>query len=317
MAYTRGWHEVADGVWAYLQPDGSWGWSNAGLVTDPDAALLVDTLFDLRLTADMLDELAVAVPGGPAIGTVVNTHANGDHCYGNQLVAGAEIVASAAAAAEMGELPPDVLAGLLDGADQLGDELAAFVRHAFGAFDFHGITLTLPTRTFGGELELQVGGQRVVLVELGPAHTRGDVIVLLPDRGVVFTGDLLFHGGHPVVWHGPVANWITACDRMLAIDGVDTVVPGHGPVTGPATVAGFKEYFEHLTREARARFDAGMGPIDAAIDIRATSMREYRGWTDAERLAVNVTTLYRDFGGDPPADVLTLVAGMARMFATR
>ncbi len=46
MKYQKGTHEVADGVWAYLQPDGGWGWSNAGLVTDGDRSLLVDTLFD-------------------------------------------------------------------------------------------------------------------------------------------------------------------------------------------------------------------------------------------------------------------------------
>src|ERR671923_1505669 len=99
--YTRGLHDVGDGVWAYLQPDGGWGWSNAGLVADGGASLLVDTLFDLRLTADMLDTMRAAVPAASRIGTVVNTHANGDHCYGNALVADAEIVASSAAAEEM------------------------------------------------------------------------------------------------------------------------------------------------------------------------------------------------------------------------
>ena len=47
MGYTKGLHEIADGVWAYLQPDGGWGWSNAGLITGGDSSLLVDTLFDL------------------------------------------------------------------------------------------------------------------------------------------------------------------------------------------------------------------------------------------------------------------------------
>ena len=115
MTYTRGAHEIADGTWAYLQPDGGWGWSNAGLVTDGDASLLVDTLFDLALTATMLDELRALSPAAASIGTLVNTHANGDHCYGNQLVAGAEIVASTASAHEMDEVPPAMLASLLRG----------------------------------------------------------------------------------------------------------------------------------------------------------------------------------------------------------
>src|SRR5215218_9834180 len=100
-AFSKGLHEVGDGTWAYLQPDGGWGWSNAGLVTDGDASLLVDTLFDLKLTQQMLDDLRAVSSAAGSIGTVVNTHANGDHCYGNQLVPGADIVASSASAREM------------------------------------------------------------------------------------------------------------------------------------------------------------------------------------------------------------------------
>ena len=105
MAYTKGLHELGDGCFAYLQPDGGWGWSNAGLVVGDGQSLLVDTLFDLHLTAEMLDAMAPHTAAAP-ISHVVNTHANGDHCYGNQLVAGAEIIASTAAAEEMGEVPP-------------------------------------------------------------------------------------------------------------------------------------------------------------------------------------------------------------------
>src|SRR5438105_3980166 len=100
-AYTKGLHEIGDGLFAWLQPDGSWGWSNAGLVSGGDTSLLVDTLFDLRLTAEMLEHMRSAVPAARQIATVVNTHANGDHCFGNQLVSSAEIVASTATAKEM------------------------------------------------------------------------------------------------------------------------------------------------------------------------------------------------------------------------
>ena len=91
--------EVADGCLAYLQGDGGWGWSNAGLVIGDGVSLLVDTLFDLKLTQRMLDAMGDHTRPAP-IGTVVNTHANGDHCYGNQLVVDAQIVSSAATAAE-------------------------------------------------------------------------------------------------------------------------------------------------------------------------------------------------------------------------
>ena len=77
---------------AYLLPDGSRGWSNAGLIVDGDRTLLVDTLFDLKLTAEMLDSMRRSIPAAARIGALVNTHHNGDHTFGNQLVEGAEII---------------------------------------------------------------------------------------------------------------------------------------------------------------------------------------------------------------------------------
>jgi len=309
VPYTRGAHQIANGVWAYLQPDGGWGRSNAGLVASDDRAssLLVDTLFDLDLTGEMLAALRAATPAADRIATVVNTHANGDHCYGNALVAGADIIASRACAAEMAELPPSALAGLMRAAPDMG-EAGAFLLDIFGDYHFDGVELAAPNRTFTGELELVVGDRLVHLIEVGPAHTDGDVIVHVPDVGVVFTGDILFHGGHPIVWAGPIANWIAACDRLLGLEGVATVVPGHGPVTTLEAVAQLKGYFEHLTAEARARRDAGMSPLEAAADIDLGPYRELR---EPERLVANIAALYREMGADVATDPATVVGLMA------
>ncbi|MEJ2190679.1 MAG: MBL fold metallo-hydrolase [Acidobacteriota bacterium] len=76
-------HEVGSGVFAYTQLPGSWGWSNAGLIVDGDQSLLIDTLFDRRITREMLEEMRRATPAAKRIGTEVNTHGNGDHGYGN------------------------------------------------------------------------------------------------------------------------------------------------------------------------------------------------------------------------------------------
>ena len=120
--YTKGLHDLGNGCLAYLQPDGSWGWSNAGLVVDGDENLLVDTLFDLKLTREMLDEMRDKVPSARKIKTLVNTHANGDHTFGNQLVADAEIVTSERTAAEMFEHQPQRLKDLKAQRARLGDE---------------------------------------------------------------------------------------------------------------------------------------------------------------------------------------------------
>jgi cyclase len=313
VTYRKGMHEVADEVWAYLQPDGGWGWSNAGLIANRNRSLLVDTLFDLTLTAEMLHAMRRTTSAAKDIDALVNTHANGDHWFGNSLVEGAEIVASASAAAEMLELPPDRFAQLMKAAPGMG-EAGAFLARVFGPFDFEGIdAAALPNRTFTGELSLSVGDRRVRLIEVGPAHTAGDVVVHLPDDGVVFTGDILFNGGHPIVWAGPIANWIAACDRILALEPA-VVVPGHGPLAGPADVADLKGYFEYLTVETRRRFDSGMSAVDAARDL---DLGPYADWSEDERVVVNVGCLYREFGAEVPNDAGNLMGHMAAWAAAR
>jgi len=305
--------EVGDGVWAWLQPDGSWGWSNAGLVTGGGEALLVDTLFDWRLTREMLAAMRAAAPAAARIGTVVNTHSNGDHCYGNALVAGAEIVATRAAAEEMARESPAVIAEFVRRAPELG-ALGEYVHHCFGAFRFDEVEQRLPTRTFDGALSLRVGARPVELLQLGPAHTRGDLIVHLPDERVVFSGDLLFVEGTPIVWAGPVQHWIDACDRILALDAA-TIVPGHGPFTDARGVVAVRDYLAFVRREARRRFDAGLSARDAAFDI---ALGDYASWGDAERIAVNVATLYREFTGDArPANVVELFGLMSELWHAR
>lgn len=308
MGYAKGLHEVADGVWAYLQPDGGWGWSNAGLISGGDDSLLVDTLFDLRLTADMLEEMRTKVSSAARIATVVNTHANGDHCYGNALLAGSEIISTARCAEEMLQLPPATMAAMLRSADTLG-AAGQFLQRIFSPFSFEDVPLALPTRTFEQRLDLQLGDRVVSLIEVGPAHTAGDAVVHLVDEGVVFTGDILFNGGHPIVWSGPVAHWIAACDRVLDLH-PSVVVPGHGPLATAAALVDLKGYFELLTSEARSRFDAGMTPLSAARDI---DLGPYSGWSEPERVVANLHALYRDFGDRAPSDALTLMGEMAAL----
>jgi cyclase len=295
--YTRGLHDLGDGCWAWLQPDGGWGWSNAGLLVDGHQALLVDTLYDVPLTATMLDAMRAAVPAAGRIGTLVNTHSNGDHCNGNELVSDAEIIASAATAEAMPGESPQMMAGWLAAAPDMG-ELGAFVQRCFGSFDFAGVTKTLPTRTFSGRCDLIVGDTAVELIEVGPAHTTGDVLVHVPGRRTVFTGDILFIGGHPIVWEGPVSNWLAACD-LIESWGVETVVPGHGPVTDLRGVRAVRDYLEWLTAEARRRYDDGMDAPTAAVDISRNELgvSRFSSWGDAERVAINVDTLFREFSG--------------------
>src|SRR6266700_962265 len=256
-SYTRGLHDLGNSVYAYLQPDGSWGWSNAGIITGGDASLLIDTLYDLKLTQEMLDTMRRSIPAAAHIDMLVNTHANGDHCYGNELVAGAQIIASARTAGEMVTgVSPGQMAALLKMAPAMG-QLGEFMGRIFSPFEFDNITLTLPDKTFEGKLTLQVGDRTVELLEVGPAHTLGDTLVYIP------------------------------ADRII--------VPGHGPITGKKGVAGVKDYLEYIYAETRKRYEAGMPAPEAARDI---PLDRYASWSEGERVAVNVISIYRELSGD-------------------
>jgi glyoxylase-like metal-dependent hydrolase (beta-lactamase superfamily II) len=308
-AYERGLQEVGEGLYAYLQPDGGWGWSNAGLVVDGEHTLLIDTLFDLELTERMLAEMRRATPAAARIDTLVNTHANGDHCYGNQLLGGARIVASERTAAEMQELPPSAMAALVQQAPQMG-ELGEFLLRCFGAFDFDGIELLLPDETFAGELTVRVGARDVRLIEMGPAHTRGDTVALLEAERVLFCGDILFNGAHPIAWAGPVSNWIAACERILGLD-VEVIVPGHGPVTDKRAVRELQAYFEYLYEQARLRHGEGMSALQAA---RAISIDRWADWGEPERLVVNIANIYAELPGEQePLNPLAAFQQMAEL----
>ncbi len=286
--------ELGDGCFAYLQGTGGWGCSNSGLVVGDGTSLLIDTLFDLRLTEAMLTAMAEHTRATP-IATVVNTHANGDHCYGNQLVGDAEIIASSATAGEMNEVPPSTLAALNAAQGEVGDLFRSF----FGEFEFDGIELRLPDRTFDGRLELDVGGRPVELIEVGPAHTRGDTLAYVPDAATIYTGDILFIGGTPIVWAGPVSNWVAACDLMLGMD-VETVVPGHGPVTDKAGITTVRDYLAFVDREATERHAAGIDAFEAARDIgrMVRASEEFGELGEFGRIAVNVDAVYRALDPD-------------------
>jgi glyoxylase-like metal-dependent hydrolase (beta-lactamase superfamily II) len=287
--------EVADGCFAWLAGEATWGMSYAGLVTGPSSSLLVDTLFDLHLTGAMLDVMGPHTSGAP-IGTVVNTHANGDHCYGNALVADAHILTSSATAAEMADVPPAMMAAMAELEGDLGDTFRRF----FGRFDFTGFELPPVDETFEGHHRLQVGDLDVELIEVGPAHTAGDTIAWIPDRRVVFTGDICFIDSTPIVWAGPVSNWIAALDRIVALD-PEIVVPGHGPVSDLAGVAEVHEYLVFVEQEARRRHEAGLDVVSAARDI---ALGDFTDLADRGRVVANVDAVYREL--DPGHDTLAV-----------
>jgi 2-keto-4-pentenoate hydratase/2-oxohepta-3-ene-1,7-dioic acid hydratase in catechol pathway len=313
VPYTRGLHEVADKVWAWTLPDGGYGWSNAGLIAGDGASLLVDTLFDLALTREMFAAMKPITERAPITDALI-THSNGDHTHGNQLLdASVRIIAAKDTAEEIAHgMPPELLAMTQTG--DLGPAATPYARERFGHFDFSGIDVRNADQTFDRDLTIDVGGRRVDLLNLGPAHTAADSVVHVPDAGVLFGGDLLFIGCTPIVWAGPISNWIAACDAMIALD-APIVVPGHGPVTDPDGVRAVRGYLAHVGEQAEAAYRNGLSWAEAANGI---DLGEYATWLDAERVVVNVYQRYRELDPDTPQlEMLALLVMQADWLAKR
>ena len=328
--FEGGLTEVGPGVYAWLQPNGLLGESNAVLVVGNGASLLVDTLWDPRLTRRMLTAMTPLVDTAP-IATLVNTHSDGDHWWGNQEVPGAEIIATGSAMAVMENQSPAemkrfrVLAGVLGLAGSVplpyprrGDvaAIAAYAGEAIGPFEFDEVRLVLPTRTFSGTLEIEVAGREIHLIEVGAAHTPGDLIVWVPDARIAIAADILFIGVTPIMWAGPLERWVAALERLLGL-GAERFVPGHGPVCGPDEVRRLIDYWHWLDRAAGRHLDAGRSPAEAARELvlgDEVAEQGFADWLAPERALVSVGTIdaHRRGSAKPPGP-RELIAAFVRM----
>jgi glyoxylase-like metal-dependent hydrolase (beta-lactamase superfamily II) len=243
----------------------------------------------------MLAAMAPITDRAPITDAVI-THSNGDHTHGNQLLEpSVRVIAAKGTAEEIAHgMAPEMLV-MAQTAD-LGPVATRYLRERFAPFDFGGITLRNADQTFDDRLTVDVGGRTVELLNLGPAHTAADSVVHVPDAGVLFAGDLLFIGCTPIVWAGPIANWVAACDAMIALD-APTVVPGHGPITDADGIRAVRGYLAHIAEQAEAAYREGLSFVEAADTI---DLGEYAGWLDAERVVINVYTRYRELDSSTP-----------------
>jgi len=304
--------EIARDVYACLQPDRGLGTSNSGLV-NRGGGLVVDTFWDLPHTRRLIETYA-RVWRRPA-DRVVNTHRNGDHCWGNQLFPQAEIIGHRLCAAEFRKETPAFMQALRNGSDSSDPTVRTFAR-LLADWDFTGIELVPPTTLVEDRLAFDLDGIAVELRWVGPAHTAGDLVVHLPAERVVFTGDVLFRLCTPIGWEGTFARWIAALDEIVALDPA-VIVPGHGPLCGIEGPREMQAYLRYVRGEAERAFGDGLPALDAA---RRIDLGPYAGWTEPERILFQVERAYRELRGeawDAPVDVSALFAGMMALRAER
>jgi glyoxylase-like metal-dependent hydrolase (beta-lactamase superfamily II) len=263
---------------------------------------VIDTFWDLRHTQALIDTYR-RVNAGPAK-RLVNTHHNGDHCWGNQLFRDAEIIGHRRCAEAFGKDASPAGLQMLRNAGPSGDPAIAAFASALAEWDFSDIELTPPSTLFDDRLDLDLDGIRVEL-----RYAVGDVIVHLPAERVVFTGDVLFRLCTPIGWEGTYAQWIAALDEIVAL-APDVVVPGHGPLSGVEGPRELRAYLVYVREESQRHFDAGRTSLEAAKRI---DLGPYADWTEPERLFFNVERAYREFRGlpyDAPIDVMATFRGV-------
>ncbi len=315
--------EVAAGVWAALQGSRGdvglrIGESNSGFVAD-GGGLVIDTFWDLPRTRRLLAAWHDVLPGTPA--RCVNSHANGDHCWGNQLLAeqGTELIGHRRCAAAMeheAEGSPKLM-HMLATTEGLPPTMAAFGRELGALYDFADVVVTPPTTLVDDDVDLEIdlGGRRAVVISVGPAHTAGDVIVHLPDDGVVFTGDVLFNRCTPIGWEGTTDGWLAALDRIATL-APEVVVPGHGPLATVDDVRAVRDYFAYVRDEATEHLTAGATVVEAAAKI---DLGAYAQWAEPERLIFQVARVGRELAGEPwdaPIDAIERFSMMAELTRT-
>ncbi|SUZ48457.1 uncharacterized protein METZ01_LOCUS1311 [marine metagenome] len=274
--------EVSPGIYAYVQLDGSWGLNNGGFIKGQDTLTLIDTCFTEARTKAYLE--AVRGVSQLPITTLINTHHHGDHTHGNYLVPDAAIIGHALCRQTVIDTGLQALHPMFPGVEWGDLELAP------------------PTITFNDRMEIYTDNLKIELIFMGPAHTTNDIIAWIPERKLLFAGDLIFNQGTPFVAMGSVSGSLQALKRLREL-GAETIIPGHGSVCGPEVLDDIEAYLTFVQKTARDTFEAGLDPLDAA---RQADLGRFRSWHDTERLAGNLHRAYSELRWEPAGTALDL-----------
>ncbi|HEX8938522.1 MAG TPA: MBL fold metallo-hydrolase [Candidatus Limnocylindrales bacterium] len=246
MTGSSPWAEIADGVlvrrYAFLD-------QTIGLVLGDGEALVIDTRSSPRLADELLGEIR-AVTAAPLV--VVDTHHHWDHTFGNGRFRPAPIWGHRRCAEVLRESGGAMRARVAAGIPELVGELDDLV-------------IDPPDRTFDETARLLVGGRRVELAHLGRGHTDNDIVIQVPDAGLVFAGDLVEVGAPPSFGDSFPLDWPETLARLLDLP-FGTVVPGHGDVTDRSFVEAQLADIAAVAEAARrARIDGGS--VDEALEL--------------------------------------------------
>ena len=284
--------EVADGIFAYIQPDGSWWINNAGFLVGTTGVISVDTCSTERRSRDYL--AAIRSISQRPVRTLINTHHHGDHTNGNYLFDTATIVAHESCRNEVIATGQPSYEGV------------------WNTIAWGELSLAPPFLTYRERVTVWVDELRCEVVYVGtPAHTTNDSIVWVPDRSVLFSGDLLFNGGTPFLLMGSISGAIEAVESLKTLN-PETIIPGHGDVCGPEVIDRVVDYLHFVQSVAIAGRAAHQSPLEAA---RHTDLGEFSMLLDKERIVGNLHRAYAELDGKPRGALIDVRAALTDMIA--
>jgi cyclase len=285
--------EVSDGVFAYIQPDGTWWINNTGFLVGDRGVISVDACSTVRRTRAYLDAIAKVTP--QPVRTLINTHHHGDHTFGNFLFSGATVVGHE---------------GTRNGIADWGQPKSA---PFWTDVEWGDVVLEPPFLTYTDAVTVWSDELRADVRHVGlPAHTTNDSIVWLPERKLLFCGDLLFNGGTPFLVQGSVEGAVQVLENVVKPLGAETIVPGHGAVTGPGLIDDVLGYLRFVQATARAGRDAGLTPLQTAREL---DLGQYTDLLDRERIVGNLHRAYAELDGGPLGQRIDVAAALTDMVA--
>ena len=284
--------EVSDGVYAYIQPNGTWWINNTGFLTGPQGVISIDACATRRRTQAYLD--AIATVTAAPVRAVINTHHHGDHTFGNCLFPGAAIIAHEQARTEAIAFGPPRDLPFWDGPE------------------WGELTLDPPFITYADQIAVHAGDLRAEIRHVGvAAHTTNDSVVWIPDRSVLFCGDLIFNGGTPFLLMGSVAGAVHVLQHVIMPLSARTIVPGHGPVfDGTEPIEQTLDYLQFIQHTAIAGHEAGLTPLQAAME---TGLGRFAELPDAERIVGNLHRAYAELPDATQGTTVDVLAALADM----
>jgi glyoxylase-like metal-dependent hydrolase (beta-lactamase superfamily II) len=224
---------------------------NVAVLRTQRGAAIVDTM-NFRSQGEAIRKQAEALTGGE-VQVILITHYHRDHTHGNPAFPGGTRVV---ATARTLELLRALDAGYFSGAAEQA----------------------LPNETFRDEHEIRLGGKTIRAIHPGRGHTDGDLVVLFVEDRVLHTGDLFSNHRYPNIdleAGGSLREWADTLDRVLALDGFDRVIPGHGRVTDRAGIEQFQRFLRELWREVDAAAKAGKSLEETLATVKLTEDAGY------------------------------------------